>query len=83
MDNLKLRASWGLLGNQETVDTYGYTTYYPYQTIYEFGYDNTFGGVVSPGVSIGSVMANENISWEKTGQWNFGLDAAFLLAECR
>lgn len=78
VDNLKLRASWGLLGNQETVDTYGYTTYYPYQTIYEFGYDNTFGGVVSPGVSIGSVMANENISWEKTGQWNFGLDAAFF-----
>lgn len=78
IDNLKLRLSWGLLGNQETVDTGGYTTYYPYQTTYEFGYDAIFGNAITPGLSISSVMANENITWEKTAQWNVGVDAAFL-----
>ena len=78
VDNLKLRASWGLLGNQETVDTSGYSTYYPYQTTYEFGYDYNFNGTLYPGICISSVMANQAITWEKTGQWNVGVDAAFL-----
>ena len=78
VDNLKLRASWGLLGNQETVNSNGSTNYYPYQNTYVFGYDYSFGNQLSPGISISSPMANQNITWEKTDQWNVGVDASFF-----
>ena len=47
VDNLKLRGSWGLLGNQDTV-----SSNYPYQTTYEYGYDYSFGNTLYPGISI-------------------------------
>ncbi|HCN53763.1 MAG: TonB-dependent receptor [Prevotella sp.] len=78
IDNLKLRLSWGLLGNQETVDKSGYTTYYPYQDTYAFGYDYIFNNVLQSGVSITDPMANNDITWEKTEQWNLGIDATFF-----
>lgn len=78
VDNLKLRASWGLLGNQETVNSDNSSNYYPYQNTYVFGYDYSFGNTLTPGISISSPMANQNITWEKTDQWNVGVDAAFL-----
>ena len=77
MDNLKLRASWGLLGNQETVNSDNSSNYYPYQNTYLFGYDYSFGNTLTPGISISSPMANQDITWEKTDQWNVGVDAAF------
>ena len=77
VDNLKLRASWGLLGNQETVNSDNSSNYYPYQNTYLFGYDNSFGNTLTPGISISSPMANQDITWEKTDQWNVGVDAAF------
>ncbi|MCD7926575.1 MAG: TonB-dependent receptor [Bacteroides sp.] len=78
VDNLKLRASWGLLGNQETVNSDGSSNYYPYQNTYAFGYDYNFGNQLTPGISISSPMANQAITWEKTDQWNVGADAAFF-----
>lgn len=78
VDNLKLRASWGLLGNQETVDADGNATYYPYQNTYLFGYDYSFNNVLASGISISNPMANRSITWEKTDQWNVGVDASFL-----
>lgn len=78
VDNLKLRASWGLLGNQETVNSDGSTNYYPYQNTYIFGEDYSFGNQLNPGISISSPMANQNITWEKTDQWNVGVDAALF-----
>lgn len=77
VDNLKLRASWGLLGNQETVNSDNSSNYYPYQNTYLFGYDNSFGNTLTPGISISSPMANQDITWKKTDQWNVGVDAAF------
>ena len=78
VDNLKLRASWGLLGNQETVNSDGTTNNYPYQNTYAFGNDYSFGNVLSSGISITTPMANNNITWEKTDQWNVGVDAGFF-----
>lgn len=78
VDNLKLRASWGLLGNQETVNSDNSSNYYPYQNTYLFGYDYSFGNTLTPGISISNPMANQDITWEKTDQWNVGVDAAFL-----
>lgn len=62
IDNLKLRASWGLLGNQETVNSDGTTNNYPYQNTYAFGNDYSFGNVLSSGISITTPMANNNIT---------------------
>lgn len=71
VDNLKLRASWGLLGNQEIGD-------YAYYNTYAFGYNYSFGGSKVPTISISSPMSNTNITWEKTEQINIGVDAALF-----
>ena len=70
VDNLKLRASWGQLGNQEIDDYLFYDTY-------SFGYDYSFGNTLFSGISINDVMANSAITWEKTDQIDVGIDADF------
>lgn len=71
VDNLKLRASWGQLGNQEIDDYLFYNTY-------SFGYDYSFGNTLFSGISINDVMANTAITWEKTDQMDIGVDADFF-----
>lgn len=71
VNNLKVRASWGLLGNQE-INNYAF-----YDT-YVFGYNYSFGGNKVQTMSIASPMANKNIAWEKTEQFNVGVDGAFF-----
>ena len=68
IDNLKVRGSWGQLGNQEIDD-------YAFYNTYAFGYDYSFGNVLYSGISISDVMANRNITWEKTNQTDIGIDA--------
>lgn len=65
LNNLKLRASYGLLGNQEI-------GLYPYQDI--FGYANyTYGSAVTQGVRL-SRMTDKNLQWEKTKILDLGID---------
>lgn len=65
LNNLKLRASYGLLGNQEI-------GLYPYQDI--FGYANyTYGTAVSQGVRL-TRMTDKNLQWEKTKILDLGID---------
>ena len=71
VNNLKLRASWGLLGNQEIGN-------YAFYDTYVFGYNYSFGGNKVQTMSIASPMANKNITWEKTEQFNVGVDATFF-----
>uniref|UniRef100_A0AB33IYV7 TonB-dependent receptor n=3 Tax=unclassified Prevotella TaxID=2638335 RepID=A0AB33IYV7_9BACT len=78
VDNLKLRLSWGLLGNQETIDVNGNVNNYPFQNTYVYGYDYSFNNKLYTGISIASPMANNNITWEKTEQWNVGFDATLF-----
>ncbi len=67
--NLKLRASWGQLGNQSI------TGYWPYLTVIDqnnsLSYSN--GGTFSPGAAVTSLIDN-NISWETTATLDFGMD---------
>lgn len=70
VDNLKVRASWGQLGNQEIDD-------YSFYNTYAFGYDYSFGNALYSGISINDVMANTAITWEKTNQTDIGIDADF------
>lgn len=74
LDQLKLRASWGKLGNERI------GSYYPYQAAISFNQVAiTDGGVVS-GVTAASQTdyAVRNITWETTTSWDLGLDAMFL-----
>ncbi|WP_374048098.1 TonB-dependent receptor [uncultured Parabacteroides sp.] len=68
IDNLKFRASWGQLGNQEIGD-------YAFYNTYMFGQDYNFGNMLYPGISINDKMANSIITWEKTDQIDVGVDA--------
>ena len=72
MNQGKLRASWGKLGNQE-IGNYAYTSTLGANANYIF--DQT-GGIQS-GMSETSV-ANEEIRWETTKTVNVGIDLAFL-----
>lgn len=68
--NIKLRASYGILGNQN-VGNYQYqTTYFTFQNAY--GFNNS--GVSGTGYN----FANPDIQWEKAATFNAGIDADFF-----
>lgn len=78
VENLKLRASWGMLGNQNIYDFY--PTYSKIgNTIEEDTYDPVFGTDenIGPG-KFESNVPNKDIKWETTQQYNIGLDVSFL-----
>lgn len=70
LTNLKLRASWGRLGNQN-VGTY------PYQNLVSLGQNYPFGGVLSSGAAT-TRLSNADITWETTTTTDLGLDMAIL-----
>lgn len=70
VDNLKLRLSYGVLGNQNI-------GVYPYQQTYSLGHDAPLGNPAS--LQSGVYMAtynNPDITWEKTAITDIGLDFA-------
>ncbi|WP_245957191.1 SusC/RagA family TonB-linked outer membrane protein [Bergeyella cardium] len=67
INNLKLRASYGELGNNKT------DSYFPYITLYNAGYNQG----ENPGVVLGGV-SDRDLRWEKTATVNAGLDFAIL-----
>ena len=69
LSSLKLRGSWGKLGNQE-IGNYAYTETLSAQGSYFFG-DNKYIGMKT------SKIANGNIKWETTTITDFGFDASF------
>jgi TonB-dependent starch-binding outer membrane protein SusC len=71
--SLKLRASYGILGNQNISagNPYQYqTTYFNYANAY--GFNNTVVG------GAGYLLGNPDLTWEKAATFNIGIDAAFL-----
>lgn len=70
---LKLRASWGNLGNERIGN-------YPYQATIAFGNTLFHKGtdVSSELTAAQTAYAIQNISWEKTESFDFGLDANFF-----
>jgi TonB-dependent starch-binding outer membrane protein SusC len=69
IDNLKLRASWGQLGNQSVGSDY------PWVTAIDRGssYNTVLGGVLQPGIAL-TQWGNENLTWETTMISDVGLD---------
>ncbi len=74
IDNLKLRASWGQLGNQDAVNRLGY---YPFASTYSPTENYVFGGAVTQGAAL-SGLANKDVTWETVETTDFGLDADLL-----
>ena len=70
IDNLKIRASYGLLGNDQ-VDAFQWQQTYTMTTGGVFGSDT---GTGSTAVYAGS-YPNSDITWEKTATLDFGIDA--------
>ena len=71
MEYLKIRASWGQMGNDK-VDAFQYMTAYTY--------DNPAilnGGVINNGLWL-LRTANPNITWEVANTYNVGIEAKFL-----
>ena len=70
LDELKLRASYGRLGNQDIGN-------YPYQNLLATGFNYPFGGQVSAGVTR-TTMTDPTIHWESTRTQDAGIEASFL-----
>jgi len=70
IDNLKIRASWGRLGNQNIGN-------YPYQNVLSLGQNYPFGNSMSSGASV-TTLANSKITWEKTDVTDLGFDMTVL-----
>jgi TonB-linked SusC/RagA family outer membrane protein len=69
-DQLKLRAGFGMVGNQNISD-------YAYLSLYNMSYSgNVDKGYVASWVSNGR-RGTPDIKWEKQKQWNLGVDMAF------
>lgn len=72
LSNLKLRASWGELGNQEIGSDF------PYTSSIALGSTNyLIGGQIVNGAAQ-EVLANKHIKWETTATTNIGADAGFF-----
>lgn len=69
LDNLKLRVSWGKLGNSSVSN-------YAYQSTYAGGYTYPFGGSLHAGMI--STLSNELLHWETTTTTDIGLDMSML-----
>jgi TonB-linked SusC/RagA family outer membrane protein len=70
IDDLKLRGSWGELGNQSVGN-------YPYQDLLSLGQNYPWGAAVQAGAAV-TTLANKNISWETTRMTDAGIDLSVL-----
>ena len=77
-DNLKLRASWGELGNQ-SIGSSSNSDYFPYLTVIEQSYATSynFDNKLAAGAAI-TGLVDPNITWETTATTDIGLDMGFL-----
>lgn len=77
ISQLKIRAGFGITGNAAVS---------PYQTLgniqavnYPFGGSNYVGYVPSDVTArYPNALANQDLTWEKTSQWNVGIDFSFI-----
>ncbi|POY41164.1 hypothetical protein C3L50_01160 [Flavobacterium alvei] len=81
VSNLKLRASWGVNGNDQIAD-YAYLSSFVDNTVgnvVEFSDYNISGtGIGTSGGVLQSRQANPDLKWESTEQYNVGFDIGFL-----
>ena len=81
INQLKLRAGWGITGNS-AIDPYKtkgaiVSLFYPFGSTLAEGY-TLFDSMHRDSDARNLAMANETLTWEKTMQYNVGLDFNFL-----
>ncbi|RYY33491.1 MAG: SusC/RagA family TonB-linked outer membrane protein, partial [Sphingobacteriaceae bacterium] len=69
--DLKVRASYGVLGNQN-VGNYQFQTTYSTSITDYYSFNNTRASIIDFG------FANPNIRWERAATFNVGVDASFM-----
>ncbi len=67
LDELKLRGSYGQVGNDNGIG------YYAYQSVFNLGNNN-----VNEGGVVFGVQADPNVTWESNNQLDFGLEFSIL-----
>ncbi len=77
IDNLKLRASWGKLGNEVSLGLYEYQALISSSTESYGGYVRGSGANPWTG-SIATALENKELQWETTISKNLGVDFALL-----
>jgi len=71
MNNLKLRVTYGVVGNNQTAGDYTYqTTYFNYPGAY--GFNNVLQG------GAGTNLSNAALTWERAATFNVGADFGFF-----
>lgn len=71
LTNLKLRGSWGILGNQN-IGLYPYQAMLEFKGVYPFDNQNLSQGVTQ------TKLNNPNIKWEQTTSFDVGIDATLF-----
>ncbi len=73
IDDMKLRVGWGMNGNQGGIGNYSYLAGMNVSKVAPTATN------LYPGLAItASTAANKELTWEKTSQWNIGLDVVML-----
>lgn len=72
IDDLKIRAGYGVTGSQASVGSYSYLAQYN-TSVYPLGISGNTQTVL-----YSSTLANPYIHWEEVAQTNIGVDASFL-----
>jgi TonB-linked SusC/RagA family outer membrane protein len=70
INDLKIRGSWGELGNQSIGN-------YPYQSLISLGQNYPFGNSLTAGAAV-TTLPNTDITWERTKMTDAGLDVSVL-----
>lgn len=72
LNYLKVRGSWGIVGNQASVGYYDFSS-----TIYNSYYAKGLNPIAAPVAAPGG-LPNPNLKWEQINQWNAGFDYRLL-----
>lgn len=71
---LKLRGSWGINGNVNSLSGYAHSTTMNLTT----GNNYSFRNQLITGAAVTDRLANEDLSWEKSTQYDFGFESRFF-----
>lgn len=72
LNNLKIRAGYGITGSQDGVGNYSYLASFDTR-LYSFGYVGKEQSAL-----VAATLANPNIHWEEVAQTNIGFDASLF-----
>ncbi|RKD90896.1 TonB-dependent receptor [Mangrovibacterium diazotrophicum] len=70
---LKIRGSWGINGNVNSLSNYRYTTYVTLASDYY-----NFNDALIAGSAPSDVLPNEDLTWEESKQYDIGADVRFF-----